>query len=84
MILNNDLVKYYGNGKTSSSGYPEFELDSHKYNIIGFVSHAGDFVFENTDSYNDTYCFMLQGTMSYQIAGEGAASTDLKIIAYTC
>ena len=52
------------NGETSSSGYPEFQLDSDEYNVIGYVSDSGDFVFEYTDSYDDTYYFMLICWMS--------------------
>ena len=31
------LGKYYENGETSTSGYPEFQLDSDEYNIIGYL-----------------------------------------------
>ena len=70
------------------------ELDSDKYNAIEYVNSAGDYFFEYTDSYDLSYCFMLDGTMNascyisgtnnYEITGEDEGSTDIGIIAYTC
>ena len=75
------LGKYYENGKTSISGYPEFSLDSNEYNVIGYVGSAGDYIFEYSDSYDDTYYFMSSGTLNdlcdfsgantYQVTGDG-------------
>ena len=42
------LGKYYENGETSISGYPQDSLDGDEYNVIGYVSSASDYLFDCT------------------------------------